>query len=496
MNFEGDAFISYAHLDNLELIEGHKGWVTNLHRALEIRVAQLLGKQPQIWRDPKLKGNDHFSKTLIEKLAHVASLITVVSPRYIKSEWTLKELNAFALAAETHGGLCIEDKLRIFKVLKTPVPLDKHPPELQAVLGYEFFKIDPDTGRIRELNEIFGPEAQCDFWLKLDDLAHDICILLEKLEFPQAVLKSRPDGPGVYLAETTRDLREQRETLRRDLQQHGYLVYPMRPLPCVASELRATVAEDLEKCQLSVMLVGRNYSTVPEGCKESQLEVQNQLAIERGKKGRFSRLLWIAPDTRLEDERQIQFIDHLRLDPAMMEGADLLETYFEELRSEVLDKLKRPPVPAPEAASVVQSPSLLSDCAPHLTLYFIHDHRDSEAASAWIGHLFDHFEVLPSVFEGDEAEIREYHDENLRNCYGVLIFYGTTNELWVRRKLREVQKAPGYGRTKPAPAVGIVLAPPRNNEKDHFRTHDAIVIPQLDGLAPDSLQQFIDSLKG
>ena len=48
MNFEGDAFISYAHLDNIGLAEGRKGWVANLHRALEIRVAQLLGKDARI----------------------------------------------------------------------------------------------------------------------------------------------------------------------------------------------------------------------------------------------------------------------------------------------------------------------------------------------------------------------------------------------------------------------------------------------------------------
>ena len=60
MHFEGDAFISYAHLDNVELIEGRRGWVSNLHRALEIRVAQLLGKEPRIWRDPKRQGNDYY----------------------------------------------------------------------------------------------------------------------------------------------------------------------------------------------------------------------------------------------------------------------------------------------------------------------------------------------------------------------------------------------------------------------------------------------------
>src|SRR6202040_4063517 len=127
MNFEGDAFISYAHLDNVELIEGNKGWVTNLHRALEVRVAQLLGKPPHIWRDPKLSGNDVFEDALVERLRGVAALIPVVSPRYVKSEWARRELAEFCKAAEAQGGVRFRDKARIFKVLKTPVPIEAHP---------------------------------------------------------------------------------------------------------------------------------------------------------------------------------------------------------------------------------------------------------------------------------------------------------------------------------------------------------------------------------
>ena len=500
MDFDSDAFISYAHLDNIELIEGQKGWVSNLHRALEVRVAQLLGKQPEIWRDPKLTGNDNFADTLIERLRHVATLVTVVSPRYVQSEWTLRELSAFAKAAETQGGIRFHDKLRIFKVLKTPVPLDKHPPELQPVLGYEFFKIDPETGRVRELNEIFGPEAQRDFWLKLDDLAHDICYLLEFLH-DQGAASSEPKAQGVFLAEATSDLREQRETLRRDLQQHGYVVFPTRPLSSVASEVKAAVSEDLAKCQLSVMLVGKNHSFVPEGGTESLLEIQNQLAIGREKEGKLSRLLWIPPGLQVEDERQIKLIERLRMDPLLIQNADLLETYLEDLRTTIYDKLKKAaaPAPAPVAtptpAPTTQSPVPQTQAATLRSLYIINDQRDSEAVSPWVEKLFDHFEVLQSVFDCDEAEMREYHDENLRNCDGVLIFYGSTNELWVRRKLREIQKAPGYGRTKPAPVVGIVVAPPRSQEKERFRTHEAMVVPQFEGLSPDALQQFITSLE-
>jgi hypothetical protein len=136
MNFEGDAFISYAHMDNVELVEGHRGWVSNLHRALELRVGQLLGKQPNIWRDQKLQGNDFFEDTLVERLQRVAALVPVISPRYVRSEWTRKELGEFWKAANQQGGVRFQEKVRVFKVLKTPVPLEQHPPELQPLLGY------------------------------------------------------------------------------------------------------------------------------------------------------------------------------------------------------------------------------------------------------------------------------------------------------------------------------------------------------------------------
>jgi hypothetical protein len=99
------------------------------------------------------------------------------------------------------------------------------------------------------------------------------------------------------------------------------------------------------------------------------------------------------------------------------------------------------------------------------------------------------------MFEGDEAELREYHEENLASCDGLLIFYGAANELWLRRKLREVQKAIGYGRTKPVPPVAIALIGARTPEKERFRTHEAQVIPQWDGCAIDRLAAYLSQVK-
>ena len=196
MNFDAHAFISYAHIDDAALVEGQAGWVANLERALRIRLAQRLGKESRIWRDDKLKGNEYFDETLIERLRRVAALVAVLSPRYVKSDWGRKEIEAFCDAAEAQGGVRVRDKTRLFKVLKTAVPLELHPPELRAMLGYEFFKVDPATGKVRETStRCSDPRRKRDFWLKLDDLACDMCTLIEELEAAPAV--ARRDGqPG------------------------------------------------------------------------------------------------------------------------------------------------------------------------------------------------------------------------------------------------------------------------------------------------------------
>jgi hypothetical protein len=510
-DFEGDAFISYAHLDNLELVEGRKGWVANLHRALEVRVGQLLGKSPHIWRDPKLSGNDLFAETLIEKLRRVALLVTVVSPRYVKSEWTLRELKEFLAAADAQGGIRVGDKARVFKILKTPVPLDKTPPELRTLLGYEFFKIDPETGKVRELDEIFGPDAQRDFWIRLDDLAHDIVDLLERIheedanpvettpsDSPEAPVVAPSNGGAaaktdkgtLFLAETTSDLREYRELLRRDLLQHGYTVLPDSALPHVADEAEAVIRDMLARCRMAIHMIGRFYSLVPEGGLTSLVEMQHDLTAARALDDRFLRLLWIPQGQQVTDPRQQQVIQRVSMDPRMQERADVLETSFEDLRTITMDWLHREPkaaaAPPPAAGNTATVPQL----------YLLADQRDDDLIHAWADALFaQHIEVIRPMFDGEESELREYHEENLTHCDGVLIFYGAGGGLWLQRKLREIQKAPGYGRTKPRPVVGVCLVGQRTAEKERFRSHDALVLPQWDGVSVADLQPFLTQLK-
>jgi hypothetical protein len=495
MHFEGDAFISYAHLDNIELVEGQRGWVANLQRALVIRISQLLGRTSQVWWDAKLQGNDILADTLVQRLDQVATLVSILTPRYVQSDWSRKEVLAFLQAVSKQGGVRVAERSRIFKILKTPVAFEDHPPELRSLTGYEFFKVNPDNGKIRELNAVFGPEAEREFWVKLEDLAQDMCALLKDLEGKGPAPDEVPTESGaIYLAETTTDLRDQREAMKRELQQRGYTVLPTRPLPVTAPEMITSIRSELALCTMSIHMIGRLYSLVPEGGSTSLQQLQHDLAIERGNQAEFSHLVWMPPGLKSDDARQQKVIDELRNLPEMPRGADVLETPLEELWTVMDAWLQRKQAPpADRKAEGEQAPAI--DTAPALQLYLIHDERDTDAVGPWVDYLFQQqFEVVRPLFEGDEKDIREYHQENLRICDGVLIFGGVTNEAGLRGKLREVQKSAGLGRTKPLPPVAVCLAAPKTADKERFRSHDALVIPQWDGFTESALAPFVDRL--
>ena len=524
MTFENDIFISYAHIDDMALVEGQKGWISSFHRALEIRLGQLLGRTPRIWRDPKLQGNDAFADRLVERLPGVAILVSVVSPRYMKSDWCLRELHEFTKAAARTGGLRIGHKVRVFKIVKTPVPLEQQDPELQHMLGYEFFTADPHTGRTKELSQTGDPEIQRLYWAKLDDLAHDLTEMLETIEAsgggasasspvrasvvaPMAGAAPASAGLGeaapvedraVYLAETTYDLREKRDAVRRELQTLGLRVLPNQPLPHIREECEAAIRSDLEQSVLSIHLVGRNYGLVPEGATQSIVVIQNELAIERAAAGDYARLIWIPEKIECDDERQLKFIENLQTDTRIQQGADILQTTFEEFKAAMNRRLrkeeKKDEKDEDKDASQQSAPGEDTD-DNLLRIYLISDRRDESAPSALSDYLYDQgFEVILPVFEGDEAQIRKDHEENLSLCDAVLFYYGEGNELWLRQKLREVQKSAAFGRKKPILTKAIYVAQPDSPSKAKFRTREALVIDQRATFDPAGLTEFIGQL--
>ena len=457
-------FVSYAHIDNLQVTEGARGWVETFHRMLQIRLQQLTGRDDvQVWRDPKLAGNDYLDDTFFETIRKAAIFISIASPAYLRSAWCRRELETFL--AQPDAGQA-STATRVFKVLKAPVPLDEQPPALRDRLGYDFFEIDGSSGRIRELNS----DQDRNYLFRLDDLAHDIAAAIsagpmELLEEPRK---------AVYVAESSSDLKTERENIRRALEQGGHRVLPEAALPLEPGRLRAAIQEQLAACGSSVHLLGRHYGLVAEGETRGIPELQLELARDRAAADpSFTRVVWAPTNLEPADDRQRELLARLY---------DLVRSPLEELKHRLLS------VSGPKAARSAAA----SDARPFI--YLIFDRRDTDAAGGVADYLFGRgFEVVMPIWEGEEGEIRAYHEDSLAMCDGVILYFGMSSELWLRRCIRELAKAKAI-RTKPLVAA-VLLGPPESDAKRRFRTHEMQVIDAMTTPFMDVLQPLVDGVR-
>src|SRR4029077_14983275 len=143
MKFTNHLFISYAHIDNEQTEENDPGWVDRFHTSLKAFLSSSIGEEAKIWRDPKLRGGDVFSEEIVSQFSKTALLVSILSPRYLKSKWCLKEVEEFCRVAEIHGGLVIDNKMRLHRVMLVPLTTDlreKLPGKLGQQIGYPFYR--------------------------------------------------------------------------------------------------------------------------------------------------------------------------------------------------------------------------------------------------------------------------------------------------------------------------------------------------------------------
>lgn len=489
MSFEHDIFISYGQIDNQPLGEG-KGWIDNFFERLKVRLAQLIGEEPRIWWDGRLQGNEYFVGEIGDQISATLLLIPIISPRYVKSAWCRGELKEFCRRALQTEGLELRNRSRIFKVIKTPVHEEQQPEELSGLLGYMFYELDAND-RPREFSPDVLPHKDQKYWAKLDDLAWDLKQVLEELKRQEPVPDNgqalmNPLEKKVYLAETPADLSGERDQIKRELQQRGYYVLPDRELPLSVPKFQDVVREHLARCTLSIHLIGESYGVIPDGEEESSIvRLQEELAAEKSADPDFSRLIWMPVGLKARGNRQQQFVAKLQTNAGA--GAELLQTSLEDLKTRIVEKLS----PQPKRAE--QS----TDANGLTRVYLMCDNRDFADVTPVEEFLFDQgYEVITSINEGDNAQVAQFHRESLLNCDATLIYYANANQLWLRSKLWDLQKAAGWGRTKPMRAKAIYVSGQATEEKKRLRTREVpLVMRNFPTFSPETLQPFIAAIK-
>ena len=495
MGFEKDIFISYAHIDNQALEEGGKGWIAEFHRALEVRLSQLLGERPKIWRDTELDGNHNFNDEIIAQFPKIALFISVVSPRYVKSEWCVKEVVEFKKASEKNIGVEINNKSRIFKIVKTPVRITEQIPAIEGLLGYEFYQVDEQTQRVKEFSKLYGSEVQQMYWSKLDDVAHDIAELLSELKSSGTFNANDNSGQTVYLAESSLDMKEERDKIKRWLQDKNCKVLPDKMLSFDAAEYAEQVDSMLQECDLVIHPIGSNYGMVLEGAEESKIAIQNQIAAKVSKASGMERVIWMPPTIEVSDTRQQTLIQNLKTNPELQYKADVIIKTLDDLKFEINDKLERLKEPEVEEEVVAEAAAAPKKSGPK-SIYFICDESDLDNIAEVEDYLFDQgFEIVIPLFEGEISEIRQDHEANIKNCDAVILFYGNVKDSWLRSNMRDFLDLDAFGRKKPLNEKAVIISGPESPQKRRFRSHDFSVIKMTDGLDASALAEFCNTVK-
>lgn len=460
MAFEQHAFISYAHLDNEPLIAGGKGWVSQFDAALRVLLSQRLGEKVKMWRDEKLAGNDVFANEITELFGQTALLVTVLSPRYLKSEWCGRELAGFLDAASHSGGVAIGNNSRVIKVVKTPLE-EPAPPlvasVLQQTLGFEFYRADTEPAE--EIDPAFGEEVRAEFLRRISRLAVAMADSLREIVRQSRDAPGAAPRPAVYLAECGRDLVPVREQLAADLRSHGYEVLPAQALPSTEDELRAALAEMLPRCAWSIHLVGNSTGLVPDGPSgRSLVDLQNEVAATEAAAGGLRRLIWLPDGATGERPAQQQFIATLLSSASLQQGADLLRGNAESLKVAMHQALAQAatPAPAPPAATA----------AGPARLHLLMTEADRAAAVPLIKRLRARgFEVTLPLFTGDAAALRAGNTQLAAEADVLVLFYGAGDETWKYYQRNDLRKhVEVVPRERPA-AVWTALAAPLTPDK-------------------------------
>ena len=498
-----DIFISFSHLDDLSIHDDEPGWITRLHRTLEIRMGQLTGKPVKVWRDPKNHQRDDFNPEVGKRLQHARALVPVLSPPFVRSDGCREEVRSFCSGTQALGEFELNGRPRIFKVVKTPVDNAQFDPDLRDVfynlMAFDFFEQD-QGGHLIEFDESFGEDSRRRFLHRVYDLAHEISATFEPasgdgdaVSGVASVGKKRT----VYLAETTAELTDKRDQVRREFLERGYRVLPEHPLPKESAALLKQVRRAMAESDLALHLLGSQYGRIPEGSEQSVAEIQCRAEAEGDRA--IPRIIWAPASDYFEDARQLAFVRQVEQGEMGYWQVEFLRGSIEQLKRLAIKTFDKQGAIVGGRGLLLPSNESLEqvDESEEKVIYVVCEAADEQAVEPLEDYLYEQgFEVKVPPFDGDPAAFAAVHQQQLTLCDAVLVYFGSASAQWAEMKLMDLRKAPGLGRRAQFLAQGVYIAPPTSRRKERFRSRAAIVMQGSENdFDPAVLDPFIQKIQ-
>jgi hypothetical protein len=447
MKFEYDIFISYAPAAGSQN-NATAEWSLKFCEYLSIVMNRLYDKKPVIMMHDDLRARQTvLGESFLQIISSTAVVVNILSPEYIRSGSYVRELeeicNSIHSQEEETG-----NRHRIFKVIMQPIAPEDHPEFLKTELNYNFYEINRYNKKpiSYDLSGKEGPEAK--FWSKLVDLAYDIADVLSDLTGDKTETESGKERPGVFLAETSFDQADNRDMLKRELRHFGFRVLPVAQVPDDAESAKATIENSLKQSVMAVHLLGAWYGDFIKNSKYSLIDFQIKTVKDyiSGRKNQpaLNQLIWIPNDIKPTDQRQALYLKRLKRDEAQ-HRTEIIETPFEVFKTILNLRLNEHTNPT------------VIPVAEKNKLYVIYEKESKDNIAGFLQQIRSKgFDILESHGENGDFLPLTRHINNLLVADAVLIYKGDCPMDWLNSKIRDLVKAPGYGKSKPFRAIEII----------------------------------------
>ena len=91
--------------------------------------------------------------------------------------------------------------------------------------------------------------------------------------------------------------------------------------------------------------------------------------------------------------------------------------------------------------------------------------------------------------------VRKAHEDRLRQCDVVAVYFGAGSILWLRAKLREISKIAVQGRIGEFLARFIYIGPPHTDEKEQYATGEAQIVCNFEPFDPEFMEPFLSEVQ-
>ncbi len=496
---EHDVFISYAHIDNEKaLLDDPRGWIDEFRYALKNRLRVELGdSEADVWLDKrKLRSDADFDEQLIEAMAHVGVLVSVISPAYTKSKWCLRELKEFFDHARERG----RAGEGIFPVWKESVPIDQLPPAVKKKIAIKFFAVNEEDGTPHLFDTYAGRD---EFTRAIRTLATKVAVALEDLREPTREPPPLEASLGiVYLAPVALSLETYRDDFKSYLEAEHYTV-----VPDTSSSAPNDQQPSPEECDLSVYMLGDQYAEAPTAA------VRRMLNDLREHPDRYREQLYDAVEGAIQKLETLVVTDRLgkagnghgksgKLAPVLwlpsrMEDA---EDRQRALLTEVLDGLATiGPVPPPPPPAPTEPKLYLvcdkADLEKKKNLKKLKKLTDVLAETGMRYEVRDFGEAQKGkkskkAAREEQANLLDEHKRKLTQANAVLLYYGEGSAKWLQGNLEDARRLPGPGGGNAW--LGIYVAGPDTKQKQLL---DPNAAPHIISKKKD-LQALMQALAG